>query len=281
MTTYNTNFSGYTDDVKPSDWTERWVTASNTWATRSKSNTDGGKVLENTGTVDGRHLLSWDAIDADVNRANVEILARVRSSSILAEQFRLTARGSGAAGSETGYNILFDTSSSSFRLHKYVAGASTLLGTGETVTQVANVFYYVRFRVNGSDLMAKAWADSEPEPDFWQVTTSDTSISAAGWVGVGNQESTGTRDFDFVSVGTNGDSAPFVTNTGTVIRTSQLALEVGYTGDAKARMSQMVLEVAYSDPPDAFISQMVLEVAYLNGSEAPTSTQQPKMVTMF
>lgn len=278
MAIYSTNFSGYTVDVQPSDWAARWVTADNNWLTKSKAATDGGKVLENTGTVDGRHLLSWDAIDADVNRADVEILARVRTSSTVADQFRLTVRGSGAAGAETGYNLLFNSISNVFRLHKYVAGASTNIGNALTYAYAVNTFYYVKFRVSGSSLMGKVWLDDglTLEPD-WQVTATDTAITAAGWVGVGNFESTGTRDIDFISVATNGDSAPFVTNPATVVKTSQVVLEAAYEGGTETRFSQLVFEVALGAQPNLLFSQAVLEVAFLDGA-APASTQQPKMI---
>ena len=279
MATYNTNFSGYAADAQPSDWTARWVTADNNWLVKAKAGTSGGKVLENTGTVDGHHFLSWDAVDADAGRADVEILALMRSTSSTTNQFRLTARGSGAAGSETGYCISFNDVANRFQLFKLVAGTRTNLGSFVVSTLSTNTLHYVLFRVNGSNLMAKTWLETDPVPTDWIVTATDSSITDPGWVGVGNEESTGTRDFDFVSIGTNGDSAPFVTDPDTVIRASQAVLETAYYGGpAPAFLSHAVLEVGFVNAPAILVSQMVIEVAFVNGTEVPVSSQQPKMV---
>jgi hypothetical protein len=38
--------------------------------------------------------------------------------------------------------------------------------------------------VQGSRLQAKAWVSALPEPDFWQISATDTSLSRAGATGV-------------------------------------------------------------------------------------------------
>lgn len=295
MTTYSTSFDSYTADVQPSDWTARWVTSSQNYLTRSKASTEGGKVLEHTGTGTARHLVTWDAIDADANRADAEILVRVRPSGSTVELPRLTIRGSGAAAAETGYSVKFDTTTLNYQLQKFVSGAVTNLGTAVSFTPVANVWYYVRFRVNGTSLQVRVWKDGEVEPSTWSVSATDSAISAAGWVGIGNQVPTGTRDFDWFSVGTNGDTAPLATSSATTIRASQLVSEVALATVAsarvsqvvnevalatvaQARISQLVVEAAISAPIEGNISQMVIEVAFSN---AVAVTQQPKMIVLM
>lgn len=69
-------------------------------------------------------------------------------------------------------------------IQKRVAGVQTDI-TSATVpgTHVANTFFNVRFSVVGSTLKAKAWQVGNPEPD-WQLTTTDTAITATGSIGV-------------------------------------------------------------------------------------------------
>lgn len=280
MTTYSTNFSGYTADVSPSDWTARWVTASNTWAARSKASVEGGKTLENTGTVDGRHLLSWNTVDADSGRADVEVLARMRSSSTSAGQLRLTVRGSGAAASEAGYSVeLCSSSASNMRISKLVAGTQTLIGTDYAFTFAANTWYYVRFRANGTALKARVWADGAVEPTSWHLEVTDSSITAAGWIGASNIESTGTRDWDWFSIGTSGDTAPLATSAATSIRAHQDVMEVCLGTVASARVQQDVLEVAFGELVFGYAHQAVLEVAI--SQEAAAVTQQPRMIVIM
>ena len=293
--TYSTSFDSYTTDALPSDWTARWVTTNTNWLVRAKAGAEGGKTLENTGTNTGRHLLTWNAIDADANRADVEILVRYRPSTSSTELPRLTLRGSGAAGAENGYFVSFNASSLNFNLAKFVAGTQTNLGSTISHTTIANVWYYVRFRANGTTLQMRRWKDGEVEPSAWELTVTDSSITAAGWVGIGNQDPTGTRDTDWFSVGTNGAPAPLPTATTTQVRTSQAVAEVAHATVAPgrvsqviaevahaplapARISQMVVEAAISAPIDGRISQMVVEVAFAN---VATVTQQPHMIVVM
>ncbi|MGW4986310.1 hypothetical protein ACWEQ3_01485 [Streptomyces mirabilis] len=69
-------------------------------------------------------------------------------------------------------------------LQKRVAGAQTDLPSVTVPgTHVAGAQYKVRFLVEGSTLSAKAWPATSPEPGSWQVSTTDTDLSAAGSVG--------------------------------------------------------------------------------------------------
>lgn len=296
MTTYSTSFDSDTVGSAPSGWTARWVTANNTWAVRSKASASGGQCLENTGTAFGHHLLTWDTIDADANRANSEILALVRTSgSSSSDQFRLAVRGSGAAGAETAYDLMLTLGSGTLEIRRFVAGVATNL-TGVTVPSlIANAWYYVRFRANGTSLQGKYWLDGTDEPSSWAVSVTDSTVTAAGWVGVGNYDPNGTRDIDTFMVGTNGDSPAIATSTATSVRVSQavseVALanvaqarvsqavnEVAHANVAQARISQMTVEVAISAPIAGLVSQMVVEVAFSN---AVAVTQQPHMIVLM
>lgn len=282
MTAYYTEFDGYTVDAQPSDWTVRWGATNSSWAVKSDSAAGASRRLEHTSSADGHRLLSWDSIDADANRANVEVLARVQVHNITggaAHQVTLVARGSGSSGSENAYLLSFASSSTGgLRLRKLVSGTVTNLGTEHvgTIVFAADKWYWMRFRVNGTTLQGKIWEDGDAEPADWQVSATDSSISAAGWVGVGNFESTGTtRDFDYVSIGTNGDAAPLhsLSTTGTKVHLE--TAEVAYVPVAKAVTYQDVLEVAVGAVVPGHIHQAVLEVMYLPAAPS-ADAQQPR-----
>jgi hypothetical protein len=64
-------------------------------------------------------------------------------------------------------------------------GSETLLdsyATGMTLT--AGAWYTVRLTVTGSDLAAKVWLRSDPEPTDWQVSATDTDLTDPESVGV-------------------------------------------------------------------------------------------------
>lgn len=282
MTAYYTEFDGYTVDAQPSDWTVRWGATNSSWAVKSDSAAGASRRLEHSSSADGHRLLSWNSIDSDANRANAEVLARVQVHNITgaaAHQVTLVARGSGASGSESAYLLSFASSSTGgLRLRKLAAGTVTNLGTEHvgSIVFAADKWYWMRFRVNGTSLSGKIWEDGQAEPADWQVTATDSAISAAGWVGVGNFESTGTtRDFDYVAIGTNGDTAPLhsLSSTGTKLHGD--VAEVMYVPAAKAVAYQEVLEVASGAVVPAHIHQAVLEVMFLPSVAAP-DTQQPR-----
>lgn len=58
-------------------------------------------------------------------------------------------------------------------------GTTTLVSTAFTVT--AGNFYWIRFRIVGSNLWAKAWADGSAEPTSWTLTTSDSSLTSGNF----------------------------------------------------------------------------------------------------
>ncbi|MGW1497590.1 carbohydrate binding domain-containing protein [Streptomyces mirabilis] len=69
-------------------------------------------------------------------------------------------------------------------LEKRVGGIQTDLATVPIPgTHAAFAFFTLRFQVQGSTLRAKAWLRGQVEPP-WQATATDTSLTAAGSVGV-------------------------------------------------------------------------------------------------
>lgn len=76
------------------------------------------------------------------------------------------------------------TATITLSIRKRVAGAETELATFTTsLTHVADTFYRVRLNVSGSQVQAKAWLATVAEPMVWQVSATDTALTAAGSVG--------------------------------------------------------------------------------------------------
>lgn len=136
-------------------------------------------------------LTTWDAIDADANRAQAEVLVGARGTVEVAVRQQ--------SGLATYYYAKF--LSGTVYLYKTVTGTDTLLGSS-AVTADASGLYYLRVRANGSAISAKCWGRDAAEPASPQVSVTDSAITAAGAVGVRNGV------VEFFSVGTNGDTAP-------------------------------------------------------------------------
>lgn len=207
MAVYSTDFAGDPTGAAPAGFTERWTSTGDDWLIQAVTGALGGKALEHTRTTTARRLFSWDIAGTDTDS---EILVRWRTSSAGSpDQLQLALRASGAAGSEQGY--IFRTFGSAVEIDKVIAGTATNIGSSVDVPAFANnVWYWVRFRVNGTSLKAKVWqGDHIAEPTAWTIERTDSSILTAGWIGVGNFASTGTRQYDDIAIGTAGDTAAF------------------------------------------------------------------------
>ncbi|MFS4105134.1 hypothetical protein [Streptomyces sp. PD-S100-1] len=72
-------------------------------------------------------------------------------------------------------------------LQRRVSGVQTDLATVTVtgLTHAANALFRLRFQMQGTLLRARAWKASDPEPgSVWHAVTTDTSLTAAGSVGV-------------------------------------------------------------------------------------------------
>ncbi|WP_370665400.1 hypothetical protein [Streptomyces sp. IBSBF 2507] len=77
-------------------------------------------------------------------------------------------------------------------LRKRVAGVETELATITlNGTYIAGTYMRMRFQVTGSTLRAKAWPASGFEPNAWQVTADDTSITTCAFLGLRSIPATG------------------------------------------------------------------------------------------
>ena len=153
MAQYFTDFSEYTTGAQPSDWTRRFGSA--TYEVKADAGAIGGKVLEVSGS---RNLdfFTWGEIDADADRADVEILFKVKHSNQLAEM-RALARGSDTSG-RTGYIGGNRRSDNQMGQAKFTGGSFTDLGlVNPTSGRFPNGQYlFVRFRVNGTSVKVKS-----------------------------------------------------------------------------------------------------------------------------
>lgn len=209
-----------------SEFTNRWTFSSNNCVgieiPQSPVNPDVGSygyrsvgTLSATCSVGAKGAFTVDAVDGDANRANAEVLVLLQAKSNATPPFYVgpLVRGSGATSSENGYAAYIKEDTGTLTIMKVVAGTMTELASSSAKTLSTNAQdWYIRLRANGTTLSARAWRYGVPEPTTWDVTTTDSSVSAAGWCGyfsrclVANNLSLAFPGF--VSVGTNGESAP-------------------------------------------------------------------------
>lgn len=212
MAQYYTNFGEYTSGAAPTGWTSRAI--SQTWTIIDDAAATGGKRLKVSGGSDGNAGLSWDSIDSDANRANVEVLMRIQSSSRTAGENYCGAmvRAYASGGYLYGYaariirSSVFVDSLCRVQLVK-MSGTSWTTPADYVFDWQASTDCWVRFRANGTSLRVRIWAVGAAEPGTWHIDHTDSTYGSAGWVGAYNYESNGNKLWDVFSVGTNGETA--------------------------------------------------------------------------
>lgn len=285
MATYTTDFSEYSTGSAPSDWTDRWDTD---WTTKVESSSTrvessiGGQVLElDPGTTTENRLLSWDDIDSDANRDDVEVLIRFEPENTYNEyHVQAIVRGTGAAGAEYAYysGVYGET----LYIAKIVNGTvtnldSVLLPYGSDLTGGG----WIIFRANGTSLKAKAWDHGELEPSDWLLDITDSSVTGVGWVGLATRNDLSSRQtqMDYFEAVTNGGTTSVPTATTGDVQLNNEFLEVAYTNndDPQINLNNEYVEVAYTndDPVQINLNNIYIEVAYSNN---PTVAENMPLV---
>jgi hypothetical protein len=129
--------------------------------------------------------LGLDAVNADANRADIEIRGTIQiasNGSGTGTGASAGARVTGSSTSWTGYFADFRASANTIAIVKGSAGADTDLNTGAFTFTTTGLYSFV-FRVTGTStvtLSLKIWDESTPEPTSWTITASDSTSPIAG-----------------------------------------------------------------------------------------------------
>lgn len=271
MAQYREDFSGNSPvGPAPTGWTTRWHTSDFNVSTVADATAFGGVVMRIDSTVTNRHLITYDAVDSESpdTRDDAEILVRFKSADLndtFAYTFAMIVRGSGTDTTETGYNSFLYDDNGEFRVGKYDNGSGSDFATNQDGAAhfdfSANLWIWGRLRINGSTLSVKWWQEEETqpnafhryEPPYWQYTTTNSDITAAGWIGVLHSDTgAGPFDVDYVGIGTNGDVAPYPNANLQTLRMTQQVVQVAVQmADTEVRVKQQMLQALVQNNPSA------------------------------
>lgn len=237
--------ANYADDLDdrgvasglPSGFTSRWATG--TWSTVDAGS--GDIAVRRAAASTARSAASLDAIDSDADRDDVEVLVRLRATSFASTPSGgVFLRGSGSAGSETGYVAYFITGGD-IRFGRYVSGTLTAIATDTAANLSANTFYWLRTRISGTSYAVTYWSGAEgDDPGTPQLSGTDSNISGVGWAGV-FAFAANTVDWSDIAIATNGDVATMSTGGGAAVSVPAGALSLtGYAPTVTATANQTV-----------------------------------------
>ena len=159
-------------------WSSSWTQSKSTGASTATIDANRGKhVTSASGSyADSRaDRLTWGTtVDAIITGtinfpADTEAFAQVH--------FRQTT-----TNFTNGYFFSIEPSYNTIRFYKRVSGTQSGLGTATTFTLNASTTYSWKVEATGTTLRAKVWTGSEP--GSWTVSITDSSHTAAGYVGL-------------------------------------------------------------------------------------------------
>lgn len=253
----------------PAGMTPRWNTSA-TWSVIDNSGYpwyNDGKGIQRGGS--GWGLLSWDVIDSDDDRADVEVVVRVNHGGSFTGGRPLVAlRASGTDGDQTGYYIDIDTplGNRQLRIRKIVNGSAVSLANinlpiNPLVYQsVDSTYNFIKFRAIGNLISVKFWNPIDPEPESWlaSVTDSASPITSAGWVGL--TANAGVQ-YASIDVATDGDEIPLYEPVPT--RITQSFVNLIQIREWPVRITQTSLNIVYVPGKPGRLTQSVVSPAFL------------------
>ena len=150
-----------------------------------------------------RRALVWREAGEIVGDVELATRVRAKSSNTL---FQLLLHVSGEAGKENAYYVDARRGDAQVRINRYRDGGFATLASARYEFD-PDGWYHLRLRRQGDRLMVRVWADGEPEPAGWTVTTVDAT-HRQGLVGFGGIEPDSVSEWAFLGLGVGGEPAP-------------------------------------------------------------------------
>lgn len=267
MATY---WRGFGDPDGISDWTEIAVASGQSDPAWSVINTD---QLQATSASSHNEALVWNDIDADGDRDDFEILCQVYADATTASQRVLCGRVSTSGSTRNGYALRLRTNS--VDTYRFSGSTFTQITAG-TFSVASGTWVWVRFRVNGSTIRARAWADGDSEPGTWQCDATDTTYTTLGHVGALKGGNTNTQLWRYFGVGTNGDTAPASAGSSVTIALTGIAATMSagalVPSVSLALGSESAIFSAGTVVPSVAIAAIGLQATFSPGTLTPSSS---------
>ena len=134
---------------------------------------------------------------------DAEVLMSFRySETTTAARFAVWLRASGdwtaasAIEPNDGYGLVFTNNSDGVFIQERNSGSPTNLTSSIAAAEVTTSTQWLRFRVEGDQLQARVWTDGQTEPSTWEITATDSTITAGGVLQAGFRRVTGTAQRD-------------------------------------------------------------------------------------
>ncbi len=288
MAQYFEDFASGTVGAAPSGWTEL-ISASAVTTTVENGGDD--KVLQlNQTTGSTLVFVTRDDVDSDADADDAEVLVKFQMANLTNATGNVIAGVCVRATSAANGYYFGPRTSTQLRLSSVAGGSPTTIASATISALSTGVWYWIRFRANGTTLQGRLWADGGSEPGTWDINTTNGTYSAADSVGVVSGTSTSSDPiYDVVGIGTNGDAAPDSAGADLDIAASPLALSGALTASGNLQrdlnLSASAVSLAGTLSPSGdlafYVPMLDVSAGALALSGALTATGDVQIGTAF
>lgn len=201
-----TAFLGGVVWAAPAGWSQTSAPENSAWMVAADLSFNDGRALRNVNTATGRHILRPMGIPDTIR--DQEALIKLRMADLDDRGPGVVLRHSMGGSGATGYVAYFRPGLDRVEINRFLNGVWMYVGSAPFPND-PGAWYWMRFRAEGTALLLRAWADGQPEPAGWMVTSADTGIPS-GAVGLYTYEPN-TVDYDLGSFASGGLTAPMPT----------------------------------------------------------------------
>lgn len=191
VTEKHTHFDLYTSGEQPSDWERSYsVDADISWIVEDDTSAINGKVLRLVNTRESRSGLTWNALDSASNRENTDIYIRFKINSVggyTEDEIGTLTRAIKDSVNDSPVTGIVGRAYTTgvVGLTVYDDGGLALNTTSPPGTSLSeNDWYWLRVRTVGALTQVKRWSASEAQPEAWDFEDSETTVTAAGAIGL-------------------------------------------------------------------------------------------------
>jgi uncharacterized protein YmfQ (DUF2313 family) len=193
-------------DGVPPGWTQ--IDAGALWTVQSNTETGySDRVLTSNSGASSTGKITWDTPGVLTDQEILVLMKNVGTAhGVSVQQFGLRIDPVNANGYYFGFHGDSSSGGTYIRMQYHQSGGGYILGSQYNFNWTIGTWYWIRFRIQGTTVSSKIWANGSAEPVSWGFTINDTKY-ASGKICIVDQDVNWRNSIAVLSAASGGDTA--------------------------------------------------------------------------